>query len=427
MVFIIIISLFIVGTILYAIFGKIAPLGWEKKQFIKLVFVIEGISLLIAVSETYLLVEDPNIILKPNPGKQNVSEERILNSEGMAEDYVVAFDVPSRKLTEGEIKDVFEKAKLEIDSTFLGENKDVDHIENKVVMNTSYQEGLVAAEWRLGSYAYIYTDGTLKNEQLDAPVICTAEVYLTYENYGEIYSFSFSIVPKSKTPLEQFIDGIKGKFLNNIDETSTDEIAYLPDEYEGHSLVWEKKKTMNGITVLVIGVIVLFGLGYGRTMDEKKKEKERRDLLELEYSDMLSTLALLLGAGMSVRKAWEKMVLSAHQRAGPLLPIYEEMGITLHQMQTGKSEKTSIEEFGKRTRLPCYRKMSGILINYIQKGSRDITIQLNNEVILAFEERKSLAKLAGELAGTKLLLPMLMQLGIALVIIIVPAILSFSF
>lgn len=427
MVFIIIILLFIVGTILYAIFGNISPLGWDRKRFIKLAFVIEGVSLLVAVSETYLLVGDPKIILKPTPGKQSISEERILNSEGMVEDYIVDFEVPSRKLTEGEIKDVFEKAKFEIDSTFLGENKDVDHIEKKVVMNTAYQEGLVAAEWRLDSYSYIYTDGTLKNEQLDEPVICTAEVYLTYEDYGEVYSFSFSIVPKTKTQLEEFVDGIKKKFLDNIDETSTEEMAYLPDEYEGHVLAWNKKKSMKGITILTIGLVVLFGLGYGRTMDTKKKEKERRDLLELEYSDMLSTLSLLLGAGMSVRKAWEKMVLSAHQRAGPLSPIYEEMEMTLHQMQTGKSEKAAIEEFGKRTRLPCYRKMSGILVNYIQKGSRDITNQLNNEVILAFEERKSLAKLAGELAGTKLLLPMLMQLGVALVIIIIPAILSFSF
>lgn len=427
MLFVIIISLFIVGTIIYSFFGKYAPPGWEKKRFTKLAFAIEALSLLIAVSETYLLVDNPSKITKPAPGKQSVIEERILNSEGMAEDYVVTFEVPSRKLTEGEIKDVFEKAKIEIDSSFLGENQDIDHIEKKVVMNPGYQEGLVAAEWRLDSYAYIYTDGTLKNDQLVDPVICTAEVYLTYEDYGELYTFSFCIVPKTKTPLEEFVDGIKKKFSDDINRTLTEEEAYLPDEYGGYNLVWNKKKTTKGVTILVVGIVVLFGLGYGRLMDEKKKEKERRDLLELEYSDVLSTLSLLLGAGMSVRKAWEKMVLSARKRAGPISPIYDEMEKTLHQMQTGRSELSAIEEFGKRTGLPCYRKMSGILINYIQKGSRDITNQLNNEVTLAFDERKSLAKLAGELAGTKLLLPMLMQLGVALVIIIVPALLAFSF
>ena len=142
---------------------------------------------------------------------------------------------------------------------------------------------------------------------------------------------------------------------------------------------------------------------------------------------MLSTLTLLLGAGMSVRKAWEKMIATNKNRAGPRAAIYEEMEIALNQMKTGMSESEALEEFAARTKLPCYKKMSGLLTGYIQKGSRDITNQLNNEVALAFEERKALAKIAGELAGTKLLLPMIMLLGVALVIIIVPALLSFSF
>ena len=427
MVCIVIISIFVIVTIIYLFFGKCTPPGWEKKQFVKLAFVLEGMCLLISISENFLLKEDPNIIVKPSPGKAKMQEERILNVEGRVEDYPVVFDVPARKLTDEEIKDVFEKTKEEIDSTFLGENTDIDHIEKKVAMNNSYQNGLVAAEWRLDSYANIYTDGSLKNADLEAPVICSAEVFLTYEEYGEVYSFAFQIVPVTRTPIEEFIEGIKKQFASDTDKMAVQDDATLPVTYEGYNLVWTKKRTTNGIIILAVGFVVLFGLGYGRVVDERKKEKERKDELELGYSDMLSNLALLLGAGMSIRKAWEKMVVAGMQRAGPQTAVVEEMGITLHQMRTGKSEKDAIEEFGKRTHLACYRKMSGILVNYVQKGSRDITVQLNNEVVLAFEERKALAKLAGELAGTKLLLPMLMQLGVALVIIIVPAILSFSF
>ena len=40
-------------------------------------------------------------------------------------------------------------------------------------------------------------------------------------------------------------------------------------------------------------------------------------------------------------------------------------------MKTGKSEKDAIEEFGRRAGLPCYRKMSGLLVNYIQKTYPD--------------------------------------------------------
>lgn len=414
-------------TILYAVYGQVIPPGWERKPFLKLVLLVETVATIIVIFENYLLDDNPNLIFKPNPGERVLSEERILNVEGKVENYQVDFDIPARVLEMDEIKEVLNNAKMEIGATFKGENLDNDHIERNVVMNSSYQNGLVMAEWRLDNYSYIYTNGELANADLKEPVVCNADVYLECENQTEMYSFSFVICPPSKTPLEAFIQGIKEQLFLDIEQTKTKESVTLPQEYDGYDLVWKKKKTNNGILVLVLGMIVIFGLGFGRIADERKKESERLNLLKLGYSDMLSNLSLLLGAGMSLRKAWEKMVMSSRDRAGPYSPLCKEMEIALHQMQTGKSEVLAIEEFGKRTRLPCYRKISGILINYITKGSRDISVQLNNEVVLAFEERKSYAKIAGELAGTKLLLPMLMLLGVALVIIIVPALMSFSF
>ena len=43
----------------------------------------------------------------------------------------------------------------------------------------------------------------------------------------------------------------------------------------------------------------------------------------------------------------------------------------------------------------------------------------------AFEERKSMARKLGEEAGTKLLLPMVVLLGVVMVIVMLPAIINF--
>ena len=51
---------------------------------------------------------------------------------------------------------------------------------------------------------------------------------------------------------------------------------------------------------------------------------------------------------------------------------------------------------------------------------------LEQETENALEERKALAKKLGEEAGTKLLLPMMLMLGIVIAIIMVPAVLSFN-
>lgn len=50
---------------------------------------------------------------------------------------------------------------------------------------------------------------------------------------------------------------------------------------------------------------------------------------------------------------------------------------------------------------------------------------LEQEATASFTERKNNARKLGEKAGTKLLFPMLLMLGIVLVILMVPAFLSF--
>ena len=55
-----------------------------------------------------------------------------------------------------------------------------------------------------------------------------------------------------------------------------------------------------------------------------------------------------------------------------------------------------------------------------------MSLLLEQESEDAFEERKNMAKKYAEEAGTKLLFPMILMLGIVIVIIMVPAILSFQ-
>lgn len=68
-----------------------------------------------------------------------------------------------------------------------------------------------------------------------------------------------------------------------------------------------------------------------------------------------------------------------------------------------------------------------VLIDYtiIILGGEYFMQMLREEVGEAFAQRKALARKRGEEAGTKLLLPMIMMLGIVLIIIVVPAFMSF--
>ena len=70
-------------------------------------------------------------------------------------------------------------------------------------------------------------------------------------------------------------------------------------------------------------------------------------------------------------------------------------------------------------------KLASLLEQNRKTGLKNLRYLLEEEVAAAFEERKNIAKRLGEEAGTKLLLPLFMMLGIVMVMVVAPAFLSF--
>ena len=102
------------------------------------------------------------------------------------------------------------------------------------------------------------------------------------------------------------------------------------------------------------------------------------------------------------------------------------MTAAYYQMQRGIPEIKAYAEFGERCRLLPYRKLSGLLEQTIRKGSQQLRPLLEAEMEEAFEQQKTLAKRMGEEASTKLLVPLFLMLSIVMVMVTMPAFLSFG-
>ena len=83
-----------------------------------------------------------------------------------------------------------------------------------------------------------------------------------------------------------------------------------------------------------------------------------------------------------------------------------------------------IERFGQRLQSTVYIKFSGLLIGNLKKGNADLLKLLREEAQEALRMRRNLAKKKGEEAGTKLLFPMMLMLGVVMAVIILPAFMS---
>ena len=144
--------------------------------------------------------------------------------------------------------------------------------------------------------------------------------------------------------------------------------------------------------------------------NEIKEKQARQKQMCLDYPEVISKLTLLLGAGMTVRKAWRKIVNDYDSRIKQQgkRAVYEEMKYTCRQMDGGVPEAECYEKFGRRCGTQEYMRFGALLSQ-------------NLEAIQSFEERKARARRLGEEAGTKLLLPMFLMLAEVLVIVVVPA------
>ena len=199
---------------------------------------------------------------------------------------------------------------------------------------------------------------------------------------------------------------------------------------DGVTLEWREPKQYLLIKVLFFEIVIMVLLYFVVQERKRTEEKERQDQMRLDYAEFVNKLLILLGSGMSLKQSLNRIsarYLDKRQKKQTKKRfLYEELLVTNYEIQDGESERRAYQKFGERTGLSCYHRLVRILIQNLQTGNRGLCELLGQEATVALEERKALAKKLGEEAGTKMLLPLIMMLGIVIAIIMVPAMQSFS-
>lgn len=356
-------------------------------------------------------------------GSGKVSKELELNYGDKSESYTVS--VSEKGLTDKEVEETLEKAKAEIRETFLGENKSADNVQYDLVVKESYQEGLVEAIWMFSEYSVMYSDGTVLQERVEEDVPMYADIELTCQDVTEVYTLNFVVRPLDTTSERGRQIAIK-KAIEAADEsTKTEDTFVLPDKADDLKLTWKKHINFRGLELAALGIIAAGAMWLGKKEDKKKAKKLIFLEKERDYPLIVSELSILMAAGMSLRKALERItkryLKKKERKPGYVSAGYEEMLITYRQIIDGMGEMQALESLSLRCEQKDYRKLSLMLMQNIKKGSKDLTYALEKEEVVAFEMRKQRAMRLGEEASTKMLIPMAGMLMIVMVVLIVPA------
>ena len=353
-------------------------------------------------------------IVRPGYGENEENHSFIVEYDG--EEKQVDIKVNPVELPLEQLDAAFEETFEEVCRVMCGENSSLDEVVTNLKFENRVGKYAMNVEYFSENYDLINSFGEVNNEGISDNCKCVIKVNIYYKEMYREYEVPVLVIAQ---PLSN--DRILENDISaEINKQTDNKLIELPDELEGKSIIFYQEKT--GLWAYVFLLFIAIGaIVYNTKIYKPKKQKEEREKQMIsDYSEIVSKLSLLMGTGMSAYNALSRIA-TDNGYGNMSHYAYKEILHCVNRISSGVAEQTAYMEFRRKCGLMPYIRLSNLLIQNINMGTKNIFELLREETISAFNERKHKAKKTGEEAGTKLLLPMSMMLIVVLVIIVVPS------
>lgn len=356
-------------------------------------------------------------------GEEDTQTELIVSLDGEKQE--IELPLASRKLSQTEIDEALEKA-CQMLPDLLFKETDAMHVDTDLVLPETMEDLPVKIAWDTSNPALMDWEGLLGEDVPEDGTKVTLTAFLTCEETERAESFDLTVFPRNVSAAERLAKQVEDAVRDGNDDT--EETVYLPAVIGSQTVDWSMNTGGSGTAFLLLGILAAAMYVYSRIRLRELDAEAREEKMLIDYPNIVSKLVLLISAGMSLRKAFVRIRKDYRENlghGGEERPGYEEIVRMSLEMEHGVSEVQAYENLGKRCRVAAYRTFSTLLVQNLMKGGSEMAAILGREAEEAYEERKKRARILGEEAGTKLLLPMLLMLVIVMVILMVPAFLAF--
>ncbi len=394
-----------------------------KKVKLTLLSILGGLILTVfgflsALSESQITDEG----LIERTGYEEGGREILLQAQTEGEKYDLTLQLEAQYYTVQQLRDMLPGAKEALEKAILGENASTDQVTEALNLIDHLPGYPFAIDWSCANYAVLHTDGEIAAKEIPPEGLVTMlTASMTYPGFEELYTFPVHVVPKELSGHEAMQGAIEELLVSQEEVGRTDKAFRLPTSIDGKQITWSEPLDASP------GYILLFGIAIGVLVffvqDEGIKEamEKRNDSLQADYPTLISKLSIYMASGWTLRLSWAQVVREYEHLRGEMRPAYEEMKTTLREMESGMSEGEAYLRFGHRTQLQEYRKLATLLEQNLKKGAGSLGRLLAEEARLALQEKKHSVRTQGEKISSKLLMPMMLQLGVVMAMILLPA------
>lgn len=400
--------------------------GKKKREvYLALLILTAGNTMGISVVLSEKSGESTQYLERPEYGEGVRQEE--LEAEAGGETKMIQILVPEKRYTEKETAAYLQGAEDYLDSYFEKKETDWKSICRDLEFPQEIPDSPVQISWDTDKPEILDWEGKLGEITAKSGEDVKIKCRMAFNGQEQVWEKNATVFPKFLTDTEQFQQKVQEEADKN--SKNTGDVLYLPQKINGEKITYKKPGDHSGWLLCLLSTVL--GLGIFPLIKEKEKQKEadRKQEMKRDYPDIVDRLVLFLRAGLNIRKSMEKLAADyLKMRKNYSIKekyAYEEIVRTCREMDHGVYEAEAYEMLGRRCALPEYKVLSVLLVQNLKRGNQNLLELLEREAASASEERKRQARIRGEEASTKLLLPMIMQLTVVLIILIVPAFLNF--
>ncbi|MBP5291099.1 MAG: hypothetical protein J6Y90_00570 [Lachnospiraceae bacterium] len=366
------------------------------------------------------------------PSNDQRAEEVSVRLQSQDKDYDIKIDVEPSLYTAEEVEGLFSEAEKEYMSMLKGRNETLDDIRYDLNLATDCSIRGMKAEWDIGPSDCIRRDGTVDRTRIQEMETVSITLTMILTERGEergrrTAGTKVEVLPIEVQPEDEFRQVLESAIAKAGEEG--DSKLVLPTVIGDRAVTYSEPSDIgDAVIVVVLGVVAAAALAYlqDKRLIEAAGKRDRQMLLD--YGEFVGELTVLTGAGLSVRQAWKRIVsnMQAEQEKGAERRyLYREMLLTKNAIDRGVPEEYAYKDFGRRCGQPPYLRLGSLLETNIRKGSKGLNDMLRQEADDAFGDRMQLARREGEKISSKLLIPMMLQFMLVLIILMVPAFMSF--
>lgn len=333
-----------------------------------------------------------------------------------------------RQYTHEEAEQLLVEALTHLPELILGSNESFDEVYEDLNLVKKIDGYPFSFSWKSDDYAIMHSDGRISRDLPELGGIVTLTATISYEEEQWIQVIHARVLHRQLTR-EELLHQVLEEELEDAERADPHALQVnLPQMMGSVPITWSIRPQDNSIFLLLLGVLTAILVYTAADKDLARKGEERRRQMTLDYPQFLSQLVLYMGAGMSVRQIFRRLsdvYQEDRARGTPIRYLYEEITRCCRELSGGMSETLVYERLGIRCGAQAYVRLCTLLTQNLKRGNAELLPLLSEEARKASQERMDHARKCGEEAGTRLLLPMMMLLAVVMVIIMIPAYMSF--